>query len=42
MWECSSAAGFLETATSLNQEQEAKSGKGKHGHGVVPDAFTVL
>lgn len=42
MRECSSAAGLLETATSLNQEQEAKSGKGKHGHCVVPDTSTAL
>lgn len=42
MREGSSAAGLLETATNLNQEKEAKSGKGNHGHSVVPDTFTAL
>lgn len=36
MREYSFAAGVLETATSLNQEEEGKSEKGKHGHGIVP------
>lgn len=33
--EYSFAAGLLETATSLNQEEEGESEKGKHGHGTL-------
>lgn len=36
MREYSFAARLLETATSLNQEEEGKSEKGKYGRGIVP------